>query len=171
MEKNFEAKMVGLFGTCGNSKWREPFIKRLNQLGVSYYNPCRDNWDPEEDSWQLKNDRIILMPVTDETYGTGTLSESAFGIVTTLASIYQKSTKLVIYIAPLVEYDPDDENLNNSVAIKESNRARRIVTEHVKAFGNLPNVYFVKNMKDMLTVTEMLIDLCITEDKIRKITN
>lgn len=169
MEKNFEAKTVGLFGTCGNSKWRDPFIKKLNQLGVTYYNPCRDDWDPEEDSWQLKNDRIILMPVTDETYGTGTLSESAFGIVTTLASIYQKTTKLVIYVAPIVEYDPDDENLNNSVAIKESNRARRIVTEHIKIFGNLPNVYFVKNMEDMLTVTEMLIELCATEDKIREI--
>ncbi len=169
MEKNFEAKTVGLFGTCGNSKWRDPFIKKLNQLGVTYYNPCRDDWDPEEDSWQLKNDRIILMPVTDETYGTGTLSESAFGIVTTLASIYQKTTKLVIYVAPIVEYDPNDENLNNSVAIKESNRARRIVTEHIKIFGNLPNVYFVKNMEDMLTVTEMLIELCATEDKIREI--
>lgn len=169
MKKEFKAKTVGLFGTCGNSKWRDPFIQRLNQLGVTYYNPCRDDWDPEEDSWQLKNDRIILMPVTDETYGTGTLSESAFGIVTTLASIYQKTTKLVIYVAPIVEYDPNDENLNNSVAIKESNRARRIVTEHIKIFGNLPNVYFVKNMEDMLTVTEMLIELCATEDKIREI--
>jgi len=43
MEKNFEAKTVGLFGTCGNSKWRDPFIKKLNQLGVTYYNPCRDD--------------------------------------------------------------------------------------------------------------------------------
>ena len=78
----YDLKTVGLFGTCGNSKWREPFIRKFDEIGVSWYNPCRDDWDPTEDSWQLKHNRIILMPVTNETYGTGTLSESAFGIMT-----------------------------------------------------------------------------------------
>lgn len=164
----YHVKTVGLFGTCGNSKWRDPFIKRFNELGISWYNPCRDDWDPEEDSWQLKNDKIILMPVTDETYGTGTLSESAFGIVTTLASIYQKTTKLVIYIAPEVKYDPNNPQLNNETAIKESNRARKIVSEHIKIFHNLPNVFFVNNLDEMLSISEKLIKLCELEDEIRE---
>lgn len=168
--KNYEAKTVGLFGTCGSSKWREPFIKRLDELGVSWYNPCREDWDAEEDSFQLKNDRIILMPVTDETYGTGTLSESAFGVVTTLASVYQKSAKLVIYIAPEVKYDEENPNLSNSVAVKESNRARKIVAEHIKVFDNLPNVYFVDSLEKMLDVTEKLVELVNLEDSIREIT-
>lgn len=167
---NYEAKTVGLFGTCGNSKWREPFIKRLDELGVSWYNPCREDWDAVEDSFQLKNDRIILMPVTDETYGTGTLSESAFGIVTTLASIYQKTTKLVVYVAPEVKCDESNPQLCNPVAIKESNRARKIVSEHIKIFNNLPNVYFVDSLEKMLEVTEKLVELVNLEDSIREIT-
>lgn len=166
--KNYEVKTVGLFGTCGNSKWREPFIERLDQLGVTWYNPCRDDWDPEEDSYQLKNDRIILMPVTDETYGTGTLSESAFGIVTTLASIYQKTTKLVIYVAPEVKYDEKNPQLNDTVAVKESNRARKIVTEHIKIFKCLPNVYFVDSLEKMLIVTEKLVELVKLEDELKE---
>lgn len=164
--KTYELKTVGLFGTCGNSKWREPFIKRLDELGVSWYNPCRDDWDPEEDSYQLKNDTIILMPVTDETYGTGTLSESAFGIVTTLASIYQKKTKLVIYIAPEVKYDENNPQLCDKTAVKESNRARKIVTNHIKIFHDLPNVYFVHSLEKMLEVTEKLVELVNLEDEI-----
>lgn len=167
--KNYEAKTVGLFGTCGNSKWREPFIKRLNQLNVSWYNPCRDDWDPIEDSFQLKNDKIILMPVTDETYGTGTLSESAFGIVTTLASVYKSSAKLVIYVSPEVKFDSNNSQLNNEVAVKESNRARRIVREHIKAFGDLPNVYFVDSLEKMLLVTEKLVQLVKLEDELKAI--
>ncbi len=163
-----EVKTVGLFGTCGNSKWRDPFMKRLDELGVTWYNPCKENWDPEEDSYHLKNDDIILMPVTDETYGTGTLSESAFGIVSTLASIYQKSTKLVIYIAPEIKYDENDAARNNLVAVKESNRARKIVNEHVKVFSNLPNVYFVESLDKMLEVTELLVKQVNLEKEIKK---
>lgn len=169
MEKKFEQKMIGLFGTCGNSQWRVPFIKSFEQMGVSWYNPCRENWDPEEDSWQLQHDRIILMPVTDETYGTGTLSESAFGIVSTLASIYQKSTKLVIYVAPEVMYQAENDQLNDPVAIKESNRARKIVAEHIKIFHHLPNVYFVHSLSEMLLISHKLIELCKLEDEIRNI--
>lgn len=165
----YDLKTVGLFGTCGNSKWREPFIRKFDEIGVSWYNPCRDDWDPTEDSWQLKHNRIILMPVTNETYGTGTLSESAFGIVTTLASIYQKSTKLVIYVAPEVKFDPKNPQLNDEIAIKESNRSRKIVLNHIKIFENLPNVYFVKSLEEMLKVSLKLVELCKLEDEIRDI--
>lgn len=171
MSKSYETKIVGLFGTCGNSKWREAFIKRLDELNVSWYNPCREDWNPEEDSYHLKNDKIILMPVTDETYGTGTLSESAFGIVTTLASIYQKSTKLVIYIAPEIKYDANNPNLNNEIAVKESNRARKIVTQHIQVFKGLPNVYFVDNLEKMLEVTELLIKQVELENRIKSLCN
>lgn len=107
------------------------------------------------------------MPVTDETYGTGTLSESEFGIVSTLASIYQKSTKLVVYIAPEVKYDESVNSRNNKVAVKESNRARKIVSEHIKVFSNLPNVYFVSSLDKMLEVTELLVKQVELEESIR----
>ena len=67
---------IGLFGTCGNSKWRDSFIKDYEKEGIDYYNPQVDNWKPEDakvEAEHLANDKIILFPVTRETSGLGSL--------------------------------------------------------------------------------------------------
>jgi hypothetical protein len=37
--ENFKKPIIGLFGTCGNSTWREDFIELYNNEGLEYYNP------------------------------------------------------------------------------------------------------------------------------------
>ncbi len=32
-------KSVGLFGTCGASQWRMPFVARFEAEGVEFFNP------------------------------------------------------------------------------------------------------------------------------------
>lgn len=29
---------VGLFGTCGNSQWRVPFMEAFKEAGIEYFN-------------------------------------------------------------------------------------------------------------------------------------
>lgn len=38
---------VGLFGTCGRSKWRNPFMEKYKELGIKFFNPQVDDWKPE----------------------------------------------------------------------------------------------------------------------------
>lgn len=59
---------IGLFGTCGGSKWRDQFMVKYDNLKINYFNPQVDDWnatfaDIEAD--HLVNDEIILFPVTD----------------------------------------------------------------------------------------------------------
>ena len=75
---------VGLFGTCGKSKWRKAFIERFETENISYYNPQVDDWKEElaiEEAEHLANDQIILFPVTSEEYSLGSLSEVGFSIL------------------------------------------------------------------------------------------
>ena len=76
---------IGLFGTCGKSTWRKPFIERFNALKIPYFNPQVENWTPEctdIEAEHLANDGVILFPITDETTATGSLAETGFSIVT-----------------------------------------------------------------------------------------
>lgn len=36
---------VGLFGTCGGSEWRKPFIEAFDEKGIDYFNPQIDDWE------------------------------------------------------------------------------------------------------------------------------
>jgi len=74
---------VGLFGTCGNSQWRDTFIARLKKEGIPFFNPQlpAGTWKPEcaaIEANHLKNDRVVIFAVTDETWGYGSLAETGF---------------------------------------------------------------------------------------------
>lgn len=59
---------VGLFGTCGGSKWRNNFMLKYNEMGINYFNPQVDDWKPELaeiEAEHLVNDDIVLFPVTN----------------------------------------------------------------------------------------------------------
>ena len=65
-------KCIGLFGTCGNSTWRQDtFIPRYLELGmkdgVDFFNPQVDDWDDvmaQNEADHLATDGIIIFPVT-----------------------------------------------------------------------------------------------------------
>lgn len=151
MSTNATKVTIGLFGTCGGSRWRDDFIKSYTAVGIQYYNPQVENWTPEcaeEEAEHLANDEIILFPVTSETYASGSLSEVGFSILNAIKMDDRR--EFVIMIAQTL-----DENLNDPIARKESLRSRALVKQHLKKL-RLKNVFLVDNLEDMLTVSIQL---------------
>ena len=70
---------VGLFGTCGSSVWRDPFVETFRAKGVDYFNPQVADWTPElatVEADHLAGDAIVMMAVTGETVGAASLVEA-----------------------------------------------------------------------------------------------
>jgi hypothetical protein len=145
---------VGLFGTCGNSQWRNPFIDEYKRLGIDYYNPQKPDWNPEDaeiEAEHLAEDAIILFPITSETYATGSLSEVGFSILNAIRLDDRRD--FVVMITQFL-----DESLNeNAVAAKESLRSRALVKQHLKKL-RLSNLYVVDCLQEMLDVSISLYD-------------
>lgn len=80
----------------------------------------------------LATDDIIPFPITGESYGTGSLSEVGFGVLSAI--------KL------------NDELMKDKERSKENLRARALVMAHLKKL-NLPNVHIVGSLDDMLEVS------------------
>jgi hypothetical protein len=140
---------IGLFGTCGNSTWRQQFMEIYNQYGIEYFNPQKDNWSPEDaidEAKHLANDEIILFPVTSETYATGSLAEVGFSI---LQAIKLDDRREFII---MIDNNIDQALKENVIAAKESIRARALVREHLKKI-RLSNLYLVETLDEMLEVS------------------
>ncbi|PLX21271.1 hypothetical protein C0584_03030 [Candidatus Parcubacteria bacterium] len=135
---------IGLFGTCGGSKWRVPFIESFEKMGISFFNPQVEEWDPscaEIEARHLAEDKVILFPITGETYATGSLSEVGFSI---LGAIRLDDRRDFVV---MIEKDLDPV-LDDETARKESLRARALVSEHLRKL-RLNNLYVVDNLEDM----------------------
>lgn len=141
---------IGLFGTCGGSSWRTDFIKKYQELGMEFYNPQVDDWKPELaeiEAEHLVNDEIILFPVTNETYSTGSLSETGFSIIQAITSNSNRS--IVVMIDKEVK---DELKVANEALAKESIRSRALVRAHLSKIKN-SNVYIVNSLEEMLQVS------------------
>lgn len=143
---------IGLFGTCGGSKWRDNFMSQYQAFGIDYFNPQVANWSPEcaeVEARHLAEDQIILFPVTDETYGTGSLAEVGFSILQAISLDDRRD--FVVMISPKL----DDRLMANPDAAKESLRARALVKQHLKKL-RLANLYLVDSLEHMLAVSMTL---------------
>lgn len=140
--------VVGLFGTCGDSNFRqELFIPEYEELGIPYFNPQVDDWKPELadiESDHLTHDVVQCWPVLGSTYGTGSLAEQGYSI----ASSLRAPTPLPKFIIPMIEMELS-ETLTDQVAGKESIRARKLVTTHLSNNAS-PNVFVVSSLEEML---------------------
>jgi hypothetical protein len=141
------SRTVGLFGTCGGSRWREQFIERYEALGIPYFNPQVDNWTPEladVEAWHLANDSLVLFPITNETFAAGSLAETGFSALTALRT--NENRFVMLFIDPNV-----DEALiaQNPQAAKDSVRARKLVLAHLKQ-NPVSNVFVVESLEQML---------------------
>jgi hypothetical protein len=155
---------IGLFGTCGGSKWRDAFISHYDNLQINYYNPQVADWKPEDaviEADHLINDDIILFPVTSETYGTGTLAEIGFSIIGVLRSA--KNRFVVIYIDTKLS---EALIANDTVAAKESMRSRALVLTHLKKVKH-PNVFLVDSLDEMLELSIKLYGIMGTMKTVR----
>ena len=144
---------VGLFGTCGDSQWRAPFIELFESKNVTYFNPLIPDWTPACAAFEAEHlaaDEIILFPVTNESTGFGSLAE--IGFACHLAAT--KNRKVIVYIAPTVS-DAVAELVGAKPA-KESRNTRALVSAHlVEAANEYPtNIYVVNSMEEMLLLCQ-----------------
>jgi len=151
---------IGLFGTCGPSTWRNDFIKRYQAEGIEFFNPQVADWTPAHaanEALHLESDEIILFPVTDETYASGSLAEIGFSGMRALPQIRQVIDTAhvlgphfaVIYINPQVR---EELKVQNALAAKESERTRALIAAHLTNTPH-PNLFVVQSLGEMLEVS------------------
>jgi hypothetical protein len=148
--------VIGLFGTCGVSTWRQAFIDRYQQQGITYYNPQRPDWNPAyalEENEHLHRDDIVLFPVTAETTGVGSLGETGFCVLSVLQSLSTDRYAII-----MIEDDCSDP-LADAQAAKQSRNGRALVKTKVKeAAQAFRNVYLVDTLAAMLELSLALHD-------------
>ena len=141
-------KAIGLFGTCGSSTWRAPFIEAFEAEGIEYFNPQVDDWTPELASVEarhLAGDAIITMVVTGETTGSASLVEAGLMVA---RAILEPKKRFILLVEP--EADPSLEGA------KDSNRARRLLAEHLAHFLEVKNLHVVSSLDHALGLTLQL---------------
>lgn len=139
---------IGLFGTCDNNPWRDPFMDAYNELGISYFNPMVADWHPglvAEEAKHLAEDEVILFPVLGWSYGEGSLSELGFGPLH--ATRQNMNRSFVFFIETELH-----ERLTDPDRCKASLRARKLVLGHLKELG-APNVYICSSLQQMLATS------------------
>lgn len=157
---------IGLFGTCGNSRWRDKFIKEYEIKNINYFNPQVENgkWHPGlvvEENYHFNNDAIILFPITNETTGQGSLAEVGFSL---LNAIRQNESRYFIY---LIDDDCNDPNANES-QVKDSIRSRKLVKSKLSQ-KSYRNIFLTETLDDMLTLSIKLHRLVNQEQEITRI--
>jgi len=156
---------IGLFGTCGNSEWRNSFIEQYEKKDIKYFNPQVKDWNPELaeiEAQHLVDDDIILFPVTNETSGLGSLAETGYSIMQAINTNVNRSVVIMI--------DKDvSENLHQSdpTVAKESVRARALVRAHLSKIKR-GNIYIVDSLKDMFEISLQLYEAHSILEKINK---
>ena len=162
---------IGLFGTCGKSKWRESFMKEYDKQGILYFNPLKDDWKPEDatiEAEHLANDEILLFPVTDETFAFGSLAETGFSILQAIK--LNQRREIIVMIDPDVKIPQSEEwGRDNESHRKDSIRTRALVMAHLRKL-DYPNVWIVKNLDNMLKLSLHLHALAVLKEGAKQYT-
>ena len=149
-----EQPVIGLFGTCGDSTFRQDmFIPAYEALGIDYFNPQVEDWKPEladVEADHLVHDVVQCWPVLGSTYGSGSLAEQGYAIASTLRA----PTPLPKFVIPMIELELSD-TLTDEVARQESLRARKLAATHLEKNAS-PYIYVVDSLEEMLDVSLVL---------------
>lgn len=144
---------IGLFGTCGNSTFRqEKFIPEFEKLNIPYFNPQVEDWSPAlaiVEAEHLANDRVVMFPITSETYGLGSLSEVGLSLLNAIKLDDRR------YFIVMIDDKLDDELMKDKVLSKESLRNRALVKQHLLKL-NFSNVFLVETLDQMLEAGKLL---------------
>ena len=158
---------IGLFGTCGGSKWRDRFMAAYASNGIDYFNPQVEEWTPEMadiEAQHLVEDDIIFFPVTGETAGMGSLAETGFSMFQAMKT--NMNRYFVFMVDPACDPNADIDPL----LAKESRRARALVLAHLRK--NLhPNVFLCGDLDQMLEVSLRLHRSLVYVNRARELLN
>jgi len=149
---------VGLFGTCDNSQWRVPFMKKYDELGIKYFNPdAGDNWHPgliEEENYYLNSAEIILFPILSESLGSGSLGEIGFSVQNVLRNIQNGRQQFLIMLID----DECTDDRKSEEARKRSTKDRALVKSKIAAQVSCPVITLVNTLDDMMIISIELYD-------------
>lgn len=132
---------VGLFGTSGASRWRAPFVEALTENGIPFFDPQVEveGWDPsmaEDEARHLATVPVLVVVVTDETYGTGSMVDVGMA----LTHVKGTDRQLVLYVEPTL-----DDDLDDPVARREAERARSLLIAHLRRL-DMRNVHLTDSL-------------------------
>ena len=125
--------VVGLFGTCGSSTWREGVIAKLNEAGIPFFNPQLPSgvaWVQEvhgaAEADHAVTDKVVLNAITPDTEAYGALAEVGFMLMDA-----KENGQTVIVVIQDFPADPDPKMNRKHPA----NRERALVKEHMARRG------------------------------------
>ena len=146
---------IGLFGTCGNSIWRDAFVEAYTKRKINFFNPLKEGWSPEDalvEAEHLISDELILFPVTSETFGVGSLAEIGFSIISAIQGAPGRQVLVLIDKQVSAEL-----KLSNPIAAKDSNNCRALVRAHLAKL-DLPYVEVVDTLAQLLARSLVVYD-------------
>jgi len=159
---------IGLFGTCGNSTWRNQFIECYTEKGIPFFNPQLPpgTWTPgcmKEENDHLMTDGIILFPVTNETTGQGSLAEIGFSIS---AALKRNPERYFIFMIDDACLDPDA----SAAACADSVRSRKLVkSKLVEVAKENDGVFIANTLADMLVLSTKLYSQIVSFNELKNI--
>lgn len=143
---------IGLFGTCGESRWRESFIAHYETMGIPYFNPqvATGAWHAglvANENQHFNQDAIILFPVTSETTGQGSLAEIGFSVSSALRHSHDR------FFVFMIE-DECHDTTSDEQGRKDSVRSRALVKSKLIDFSkNHPNIILTSSFPEMLKIS------------------
>lgn len=147
---------IGLFGIRGSSNWRDSFIKRYEELGISFFDTHEMELQPKRepelaavDAQHLAEDEIILFPVTNDECANGLLAEGGFSILNAIKLNDRRSFVVMIQMNDISRWPTDPVENRKSLC------ARALVLEHLRKL-RLSNLYVVETFEEMLEVSIIL---------------
>lgn len=155
---------IGLFGTCGNSKWREPFIAEYRKKKIQFYNPQVDNWTEdcaEIEARHMASDEIILFPVTSETLGTVHLQGTNESILNVIRMNDDRD------IVVMIDKEYKGELPHGPLKRTEDSRLRIFTSAYLKNV-KFKNVYVVESLQQMLDISLVLYEIAVQRASIKK---
>ena len=154
---------VGLFGTCDNIPWRDPFIKTYEEMGIKYYNPVLENWSEllemsrkglcpnptEEENYYLNNAEIILFPVLKDSLGGGSLAEMGFSVQRVIRNIMNGKQQFLITLID----DICTDGRKTEAEIKDSTKNRALVKSKLMENLSYPVITMVDTLDEMMNMS------------------
>lgn len=145
-------KCVGLFGTCGDSKWRDEVIPILTAANVDYFNPVVPEWNDEAQRNEVEHaasDHVILLVITGETTGIASMAESGW-IALNCATTGQK---LIVVLDDM----PNDVKDEFGVSLR-LNKARALLRKYIRSSDNdQSSLFLMETVQDAaLKAVELL---------------
>ena len=146
--------VVGLFGTCGASKWRENIVvPALTTAGVDSFNPVVEHWDEEAQRREVDHaatDKVVMIVITGETTGIASMAELGWIALNAETA----GQKLVIVLEDM----PNDVKDETGASLR-INKARSLVRKYIKATQDRNPNSFVFLEENISAATQKVIEL------------